>query len=132
MSKTPSPELRQEAFLQETDMPARVPGAPPGTKKRNALRVLTFVVILGGIAGFCAWYLSRDFENTDDAFIDGHIIQVSPRVSAQVLAVHIDDNLEVKRGQLLVELDPQDFRVALEKAQAQLAQAQAQVLQAQA
>jgi membrane fusion protein (multidrug efflux system) len=132
MSKTPSPELRQEAFLQETGLPSRVPGAPPGAKKRKPLLILTFVVILGGIVGFCAWFLSRDYENTDDAFIDGHIIQVSARVSAQVLSVLIDDNQEVKKGQALVELDPRDFKVALEKAQAQLAQAQAQVLQAQA
>ena len=77
-------------------------------------------------------WLTRNYETTDDAFIDGHVIEVSPRVAAQVVRLHIDDNAEVKKGDVLVELDPRDFQVALEKAQAQLVQAQAQVKQAEA
>jgi len=76
--------------------------------------------------------MGRGYENTDDAFIDGHIVDISSRVSAQVLRLHFTDNQEVKKGDLLVELDPRDFEVAVEKAQAQFTQAAAQVRQAQA
>ena len=135
MATIKAPELRQEAFLQE-DGPSSRPrqsGAPPnGAGKRKPLLILTFVVIIGAIIGLIVWFFSRGYQSTDDAFIDGHIIEVGPRVSAQVVAVHFDDNQEVHKGELLVELDPRDFDVALEKAQAQLLQAQTQVQQAQA
>jgi membrane fusion protein (multidrug efflux system) len=132
MPNIQTPELRQEAFVQE-NAPARGSrGAPPGSSKRKPLMILTGVVIIGAIIGFCSWFLARGYETTDDAFIDGHIIQVSPRISAEVVAVHFQDNQEVRKGDLLVELDPRDYQVAVEKAQAQLAQAQAQVRQAEA
>jgi membrane fusion protein (multidrug efflux system) len=134
MANIQAPELRQEGFLQENGPPRSRPSsaAPPGTSKRRPLLILTIVVIIGGVIGLVAWMMTRGYETTDDAFIDGHIIQVSARVSAEVNAVHFDDNQEVKKGDLLVELDPRDYQVALEKAQAQLLQAQAQVQQAQA
>jgi membrane fusion protein (multidrug efflux system) len=94
--------------------------------------ILTAVVIIGAIVGLIVWFFSRNYQTTDDAFIDGHIIQVSPRVSAEVLSVHFEDNQEVDKGELLVELDPRDFQVAVEKARAQLSQAQAQQAQAEA
>ena len=86
-----------------------------------------------------AWLHYRQFESTDDAFIDGHIVQVSPKVSGIVLHVNIDDNSQVSRGQVLVELDPSDFDAALTQAQGnydsaegKLAEAQAQVKVAEA
>ena len=128
---TTDPKLRQESFLQEEDA-RRTNGAAPPSRKRKPLLILTFVIIIGGIVGLIAWLFGRGYQSTDDAFIDGHIIQVSPRISAEVVAVHFTDNQEVAKGQLLVELDARDYQVALEKARAQLTQAQAQVAQAQA
>jgi membrane fusion protein (multidrug efflux system) len=131
MTKTPDPQLRQEGFL-EADTPALRPtGGAPGAAKRRPLIVLTFVVIVGIIMGSIAWFLGRNYQTTDDAFIDGHIIDVSSRISAEVAAVNFVDNEEVTKGQVLVELDPRDYQVAVEKARAQLAQSQAQVQQAQ-
>jgi membrane fusion protein (multidrug efflux system) len=127
---TTEPPLQQESFLQQADR--RPNAAPPPSKKRKPLLILTFVIILGAIVGLCVWLISRGYESTDDAFIDGHIIQVSARISAEVVAVNFTDNQEVAKGQLLVELDPRDYQVALEKARAQLTQARAQVQQAQA
>jgi membrane fusion protein (multidrug efflux system) len=132
MANIQTPEPRQEAIRQEETPARRLRGAPPGSSKRKPLLILTGVVLIGAVIGFCAWFLARGYETTDDAFIDGHIIQVSPRISAEVNSVHFDDNQEVLKGQLLVELDPRDYQVAVEKAQAQLIQAQAQVLQARA
>lgn len=81
----------------------------------------------------------RHFETTDDAFVDGHVIQISPQVSARVAAVHVDDNARVEAGALLVELDPTMFQVALDQAggneaadRGKLEQAKAQVVAAQA
>jgi membrane fusion protein (multidrug efflux system) len=132
MANTETPELRKETFRQEISPARGSRGAPPGSSKRKPLLILSGVVLIGAVIGFCVWFLDRGYETTDDAFIDGHIIQVSPRISAEVNSVHFEDNQEVLKGDLLVELDPRDYQVALEKAQAQLVQAQAQVRQAQA
>jgi membrane fusion protein (multidrug efflux system) len=128
---TTDPALRQESFLKEEDG-RRANGSPPVSKKRKPLAILTLIVVIAAIIGLAFWFFARGYQTTDDAFIDGHVTDVSPRISAQVVAVHFLDNQEVAKGQLLVELDPRDYKVALEKAQAQLTQAQAQVQQAQA
>ncbi|MBA4029902.1 MAG: hypothetical protein C0478_03250 [Planctomyces sp.] len=63
------------------------------------------------------WYLgpwavrSLNTISTDDAYVDGHVTFVAPRVAGQVLRVLVDDNMRVKRGDLLVEIDPEPFRV---------------------
>jgi membrane fusion protein (multidrug efflux system) len=96
------------------------------------LLILTAVVVVAAIGGLLYYLHARHFEETDDAFIEGHVTAVSPRIAGRVMEVHFNDNDEVTQGQLLVVLDPRDFAAALERAQAQLAQAQAEVLQAQA
>jgi membrane fusion protein (multidrug efflux system) len=72
------------------------------------------------------------FEETDDAYIDGHIHQVSSRVAGSVTDVLVDENQPVKAGQVLVRIDPLEFQIALQEAKAALAQQQAGVQQAQA
>jgi len=117
---------------------SNMPDMPPEEKPKPAngkvkpLAILTMIVLVAVSIGLVAYFLGRNREETDDAFIDGHIVEISPRVAAQVIAVHIDDNSEVRKGDVLVELDPRDFNVALEKAGAQLLQARAQVKQAEA
>jgi hypothetical protein len=100
---------------------------------RPLLMTVLAVVLLGGtIAGVRYWQYARQYVSTDDAFIQGHIIQISPKVSAQVMQVLIDDNQEVKQGDLLVELDPRGFEVALEQAQTNEAAARGRLQQVQA
>ncbi len=60
------------------------------------------------------------YESTDNAFIDGHIIQISPKISGNILKVCVQDNQKVKKGDLLFEIDPKDYIVKLEQAQAAL------------
>ena len=98
-----------------------------GSKK--PLIILGLVLVVGAIAGTLYYLHARNYESTDDAFIDGSVVQVSPKVAGTVTAVHFDDNARVKKGDLLIELDPRPFEVALEKAKAQLAQAEAQSVQ---
>ena len=64
-------------------------------------------------AGIAYYIHSLSFESTDDAFIDGHVLPVSSRVSGHVAKVYVDDNQLVKKDDLLVELDPADFQTRL-------------------
>jgi len=82
------------------------------------------LLILGAVAAIAvgAWYYWQraTYEATDNAFIEGAIIQISPRVFGQVLRVHVDDNQHVNQGDLLVELDPTDYEARLAEARARL------------
>jgi membrane fusion protein (multidrug efflux system) len=85
------------------------------------------------LAAATYWYISNaGYEATDDAAVEAHVIQVSPKISAHVKAVHFDDNYQVKRGDLLVELDPRDNEVALASAVANLASAQSKLTESAA
>jgi membrane fusion protein (multidrug efflux system) len=77
------------------------------------------------------WWESRQWEDTDDAEIDGHIYPISARVSGQVIKVNFDDGQVVHKGDVLVVIDPTDYTVALEHARADYQDAQAQALAAQ-
>src|SRR5215468_7502925 len=103
--------------------------------KRPGRRRLLILCAIGALilAGATFWFIyNAGYETTDDATIEAHVIQVSPKVSAHVKAVHFDDNYQVKRGQLLIELDPRDFEVNLASAQANLASAKSKLSQAEA
>ncbi|HZR25147.1 MAG TPA: HlyD family secretion protein [Vicinamibacterales bacterium] len=97
--------------------------------KRVQIGIGVLVLLLVG-AG--AWYmLTRGRESTDDAQIDSHVTQVSARVGGTITKVAVDDNQLVDAGALLVELDPRDYQVALDKARAELADAEAAAQAAQ-
>ncbi|MCU1332522.1 MAG: secretion protein HlyD [Candidatus Angelobacter sp.] len=87
--------------------------------------LIAAVVILLLIGGFFIWQYYSVRESTDDAQIDGHINPISPRVTGTVVHVLHDDNEVVQAGTLLVELDPKDYQVAVDRARADLANAQA-------
>jgi membrane fusion protein, multidrug efflux system len=90
-----------------------------------------YVMIIGAVALLAAiifglrYYLyARSHESTDDAFIDGDIVQISPKVQGHVLRIHVSDNQQVKKGDLLVEIDPADFQARLDQARAGLQEAE--------
>ena len=85
--------------------------------------IVAVILVLVVVAGLWSYYSVR--ESTDDAEIDGHIIPISPRVGGTVVAVNVKDNQYVEAGTVLIQIDPTDYKVALEKAQADLAEAQA-------
>jgi membrane fusion protein (multidrug efflux system) len=68
--------------------------------------------------GFFVWRYLASYESTDDAQIDGHVNSISARVSGHVIRLNIQDNQYVEAGTVLVEIDPTDFQVAVERAQA--------------
>lgn len=81
------------------------------------------LVVLAIVAGLWQYYASR--ESTDDAQIDGHIIPISPKVGGTVVAVNVKDNQYVEAGTVLIQIDPTDFKVALDRAQADMTEAAA-------
>jgi membrane fusion protein (multidrug efflux system) len=95
------------------------------SQPRNSQRTARFAAIgLAVIAAASAalYYLnSRHYQSTDDAFIDGDVIQVSPRVAGQVLRVYVQDNQHVHRGDLIAELDARDYQARAAEANARLA-----------
>jgi membrane fusion protein (multidrug efflux system) len=86
------------------------------------------VVVLGALGwGAYEWLVASHYESTDNAYVQGNVIQITPQIGGTVMAILADDTDFVKAGQLLVKLDPADARVALEQAEANLAQAVRQV-----
>ena len=91
---------------------------------------LLVIVILLCVAALIWWLNARQFEDTDDAFIDTHILHVAPQIAGQVIAIHVTDNQLVHKGDVLAELNPQDAQARLDQVQAQGAQAETQYQQA--
>jgi membrane fusion protein (multidrug efflux system) len=96
---------------------------PPPQKSRRGIIVLVVAVLV--LIALGIWWHSTYSEDTDDAQIAGHLIQVSARISGQVLKVDVEENQVVKAGDTIAELDPRDYQVAVENAEAALASAQA-------
>jgi len=102
--------------------------SPTSAPKRRVNRGVLGAILLVLIISAVAWYLHvRGTENTDDAQIDGHLVPIAARVDGTIEAVKTDDNQIVHAGQVLVQLDPKDFQVALDQAIAQYDQASAQL-----
>ena len=93
---------------------------------RRKIRILAGIVTgIGIIIALVIYIHGLSYESSNDAFIDGDIVPVSVRVSSNVTKVHVSANQYVKAGDLLVELDPGDFQVQLDSAQAALESAKA-------
>ena len=99
----------------------------------HPIRILIALVVVAAIVigGFFYWSYSSTFETTDDAQIDSHVFAVSSRIAGRVTDVKIDNNQPVAQGQVLVQLDPTDYQVAVQRAQADVAQAEADARAAQ-
>jgi len=109
-------------------MATETSGVPRKSRKGWVIGVVLVVLL---VAGTATWLYLRQYESTDDAQIDGHVHSISPRISGYVTKVNVDDNQAVHAGDVLVEIDPTDYKVAVAKAEALLADAEASA-QAQA
>ena len=103
------------------------PNAARTSGSRRGLLVAAVVGILIAIGAFAFWRYAQTYESTDDAQVDGHLNGISSRIPGTIIAVYVDANQFVKRGQVMADLDPSDYDVAVQQAKAQLAQAQAQI-----
>jgi len=94
-----------------------------GKRRRNLIIMIAAAVVVVG--GLFLWRYLSSYESTDDAQADVHIYPVSARISGYVIRVNVNDNQWVNQGDVLVEIDPTDYQVALAQAQANLANAEA-------
>src|SRR5580704_11102956 len=124
-------ESEPKASQSQTASPALAAAAPearkPGLWSKPAFR---FAVFIGGVVVIAAlvffyWY-SQGRVNTDDAEVDGHLDPVAAKISGNVLQVLVDDNQQVKAGQVLVTIDPRDFQAKVDQMRAALDLAKAQ------
>ena len=97
--------------------------AAPAAPNRRPLLVLGGMALLA-VVGWTAYYLAfmRGHVTTDDAYVNGNLVRLTPQVSGTVIAIDSDETQFVRRGQPLVQLDPHDTQVALAQAKASLAQ----------
>ena len=105
-------------------------------KKRSLFRRPAVIIAIAGLAivaigyGAVAMFHSFTHESTDDAFIDVHFVSMAPKIAGRVADVYVNDNQLVKKGDVLVEIDPRDFQVALAQAKANVAKDKATLVQA--
>src|SRR3569832_2721442 len=107
---------------------AVVPAANRNGKRKQALTALAAVVVVAGLGwGAYEWLVASHYESTDNAYVQGDVVQITPQIGGTVMAIYADDTDFVKAGQPLVQLDPADVKVALDQAESNLAQTVRQV-----
>src|SRR5271168_4318925 len=106
------------------------------TQARQAARpvarlvmILVLAAVIGGSLYY--WLLTRNDISTDDAFIDGRAIAITPHVSGYVTALEVNDNQFVHKGDVIIRIDSRDYEAALQQAQGQLSVASGQLAAAQ-
>ncbi len=107
---------------QSTPQPTPQPAPPAASASRRPLIILAVALI--ALAGWGFYYLvfARGHVTTDDAYVNGNLVRLTPQVSGTVIAINTDDTQFVHRGQVVVQLDPHDSEVALAQAKANLGQ----------
>jgi membrane fusion protein, multidrug efflux system len=137
---TPHPVVDKTEEAPSTEAPSTQPLSTeaPGTardrfqglisrrRSKRARRLFIIVAILiVFVAGLFLWRYFSSYEDTDDAQVDVHLYPVSARISGYVIAVNVGDNQYVQQGTVLVEIDPHDYQVAVDRAKADLASSEA-------
>jgi len=111
----------QPAPLPASDRDLRWKSFQAGNPRLRVFLILGIVVLL--VVGFFLWRYFGSYEDTDDAQIDGHLNSISARVSGHVLKLLVEDNQYVPKGTPLIEIDPKDYQVAVDRAKADYADA---------
>lgn len=122
MADEHSPGMTAEANRESA------PPTPPRhahAKSRRNIIIIAVVAVVVIVAGVFLWRYLGSYESTDDAEVDAHLYPVSSRIAGYVTKVNVEDNQYVQQGALLVEIDPKDYDVAVQAAQANLASAEA-------
>jgi len=101
-----------------------------GSSGTGRWRIIALVAVVVLVVAGIVWWRTRGRESTDDAQVDAHITQIAARVSGSILKVAVDNNDAVESGAVLVQMDPRDYQVAVDRARAELADAQANAMAA--
>ncbi|ALK31933.1 EmrA/EmrK family multidrug efflux transporter periplasmic adaptor subunit [Burkholderia plantarii] len=109
--------------MSDPQQQATAPAARNNGKRKRMMTVLVVIIVLAAIAyGIYYFLVARFHEDTDDAYVNGNVVQITPQVTGTVIAVNADDTQSIREGEPLVQLDPADARIALQSAEANLAQ----------
>jgi membrane fusion protein, multidrug efflux system len=126
--------VKRELELDRPDHSATIEPQRPRRRQVLIVSVVLALAIAAAGGGVVWWLDARNWVSTDDAFIQMHMVQVSPQAAGRTAHVLVEDNEEVNADQPLVEIDPADFKAKLDQALAaqqnaagQLAQARAQL-----
>jgi membrane fusion protein (multidrug efflux system) len=130
-------ERKEPVLLDEHGEPLQpepvdaTPAKRPLYRRPAFLIAAVIVLLIAAAVGINYWLYARSHESTDDAFIDAHVTAVSPKISGYVAKIHVKANQQVKKGDLLVEIDPRDYQAKLDQAKAALAAGEARLKEAQ-
>ena len=120
--------MNDTAAMPKLSQPTPVPGGRPRNGRAWGLLLLVALVAAGIAGGY--WYMTRDIVTTDDAYTDGRVILIAPRVSGSVAALAVTDNQRVRAGDVLLRIDRSAFQAERDQAEASQQVAQAQLAQA--
>jgi membrane fusion protein (multidrug efflux system) len=120
----PAAAQRNSSTVMFEDVPTR---RMSPQRKRGLLAVATVVVIAGLAWASYEWLVLSHYQSTDNAYVQGNIVQITPQVGGTVTAIYADETNRVQAGQPLVKFDPADTAVALAQAEAALGQTVRQV-----
>ncbi len=109
--------------MENNNTVATEPSEANGKRKRGLIAIAAVVFVAGGAWGAYEWLVGSHYESTDNAYVQGNVIQITPQMAGTVMSIMADDTDFVKAGQPLVRLDPADANVAFDQAEAALAQA---------
>ena len=126
--RTPLVQLEEDRNVADNySTPAQEPAEDTETSQPQSRRrgILVVVIIAAALVAIGLWWRSTYSEDTDDAQINGHLIQISSRINGHVLHVYVEENQQVRRGDPILDLDPKDFQVAVANAEAALSSARA-------
>jgi membrane fusion protein (multidrug efflux system) len=104
---------------------------PAKPRSKKPLIIVAIIVVVLAIVAFFVWFADRNQVSTDDAYTDGNVVTMVPKVSGYVVALDINDNVHVNKGDLLLRIDPRDYITAKQQAEAGLELARAQLKSAQ-
>jgi membrane fusion protein, multidrug efflux system len=127
---------KEPVLIDEHGEPIRPGRVDTEPRKRPLYRRPAFLIaavillLIVAAIGIRYWLYARSHETTDDAFIDAHVTPVSPKVSGYIAKIHVRSNQQVKKGDLLVEIDPRDYEARLDQAKAALAAGEARLKEA--
>src|SRR5260370_37822725 len=105
---------------EKTETENAAAGNGNGRRLRVGAAVLGVLIVIAVVV----WIRSRGHESTDDAQVDGRITQIAARVGGTIVKVNVDNNLHVNGGDILVQIDPRDYQLPVDRANAKLADAE--------